>query len=325
MEAEQPECELDRDDKNSWDEVKEDLEGLVPQPTEPQHGVTTFGTTDNFEIEHVHDFGRAIYFSRQMADNSSPTSTYSRLANDLRNAMEPGAEFLPLDKLVSLVNADRVYQELRSSSMSEIAHDELSNLATAICRWVMVELRGAHGNQTVHTSRRAIFAILVLMDRSSSIGGFVKSKVWDCHLPFKSIKRQQREGEINERRPEEQAYYAMCDNSETLIPDDCFSGWKDCDWETFKHKQWQTLAPYFAFPTEENRRPLHYELNCSSLILPFTGDATTTQPQVPGGFADVFKVRIHPAHHDHHVPVSSYLSFPLTKSPNFLLTAAGRQ
>ncbi len=277
-------------------------------------------------MEHVNDFGRAIYFSGPKMrpplepplppDDTTEPSTRPRacrLAKQLRESLNPN-EFLPLDNLVSLVSVGNVYQELLSTASSgvlPITNDGLRSLATRICEWKelpatttsistsaegtdrnSVNISGNAGTTTRFSTRRAIFAVLVLIEQAPSIREFVCANLWDCHLPFR----------MKEREPdmEGDAFYVMYDNEGRQIPDTCFHGWRIHDWESFRDKQWQTLAPYFAFEMRKQDKPLHYNLDHPGVILPFISDKTAKHPQ-QGGFSEVSLIQVHNAHYSQSV------------------------
>jgi hypothetical protein len=268
-------------------------------------------------VEYVYDFGRSLYF-RDVSDTAleDVPETAPALDNwqleveflDSRIGGEQGEdrEFIPLDKLMSLTSPHIVRNELRScEDLRELTDDELAKLTSDICE--MAAPPAASGDKAAapsqdKTCRRAIFAILVLLNRTSSISHFVEFGIWDCHLPFRREKRE------HASRP---PYYIMYDNTGRVIPDECFDGWKTCDRETFTNMQWQTLSPYFVFATEEDPTTIRqYDLydpkRPNAVIFPFlspTQDGLQEQ-RLYGAFGEVWQVNIHSAHHNRRLPVS---------------------
>ncbi|KAK3347281.1 hypothetical protein B0T25DRAFT_298288 [Lasiosphaeria hispida] len=330
---ETPELDPGRGNNDTtWDELEAPLS--PPARPEASSAADDIESVDDFEMEHVEDFGRAIYFSSTQVPPSpeipppddtqmeSPTgNTWTgRLSSQLREALQqseakPESEFLPLDDLVSFVSAGSVYHELRvSTAPPEIMTDaELRHLATGVCEWMELPIaststptstehadrdpvKPTSNNTTTtasFTSRRAIFAVLVLMEQALSIRKFVRAGLWDCHLPFR----------MGRREPEGDPYYVMYDNEGRRIPDACFDGWKTSEWEMFVAKQWQTLAPYFAFEMRKQGKTLHYNLDHPNVILPFVRDGAATKRPEQGGYAEVSQVQVHNAHHNQ--PVSN--------------------
>ncbi|KAF3765541.1 kinase-like protein, partial [Cryphonectria parasitica EP155] len=139
--------------------------------------------------------------------------------------------------------------------------------------------------------RKRIFATLVLINQVVAIGDFIQEGLYDMHLPFYlPDQKLDLHGDVYRlSNPEE-------DNTKIPIP--LFSGWKSLERENFEKYQWQFLAPFFDVMSGENSRPLHYVLE-DSRILPFIEDleGKGPEPVISGGYSEVWRVKIHPAHH----------------------------
>lgn len=119
-----------------------------------------------------------------------------------------------------------------------------------------------------------IFAILVLVDMVWRISDFISSNLDDSRLPMPDI-------DTTDARPLPTALLEGM-NWKTVI-----KKWRRRDVDQFKTYQWRVLAPVFT------ARDLEYRL-CPSHILPFE----ESHEQSKGGFATVYRVKIHPDHHD---------------------------
>lgn len=128
--------------------------------------------------------------------------------------------------------------------------------------------------ETICHSYFKIFAILVLVDMVWRIPDFISSNLDDSRLPMPDI-------DTTGARTLPTAL--LEDNSWKAF----ISKWRRRDVDHFKTYQWRVLAPVFT------ARDLEYRL-CPSHILPFE----ESHEQSKGGFATVYRVKIHPDHHD---------------------------
>lgn len=137
---------------------------------------------------------------------------------------------------------------------------------------------------------RKIFAILALLEQADKILLFTREGFSDRDLPL---------------------YRAGG------CPDGCGSrpfvkelqaGWPEFVLEAFEEYQWMLLAPAFDFSSDIIN---HYVLS-RNVPLPFLDDPDYYRAD--GGFSDVRRVRIHPAHHIPHSATST-VSFRAHKNP----------
>jgi len=288
-------------------------------PCELRQPPRTDGGPDDLQEDRVYDFGRSLYYQHPMfhSSNHIPNSSGSQALNGmpprasmlsakLRGAYQGDGsrKYVPLNYLDGLINLSNVHIELeqclRKLNLKKFAHhDDLKLLAKEI---VNLEQVSSHPSPK-WTSRRALFASLVLMDRPSSIysiSSFVHHEWWDCDLPFKAEERA-----VSERNETSRFYVGMHDKLGKKVHDECFSEWSDSDFEAFSDQQWRTLAPYFMFATEEDWTVRHYDLDhhiSGNSILPVI---TPTREELPpksteyGGFGEVRQRKFHPAHHNH--------------------------
>src|SRR5262249_50799144 len=81
--------------------------------------------------------------------------------------------------------------------------------------------------------------------------------------------------------------------------------------EAFDTYQWQLLAPYFPFSTKEKPKVFQLALD-DRVVFPYIEDDESGAARSDGGFSDVWRVKIHPAHHNGcHSSVGSLCSRPL--------------
>jgi hypothetical protein len=221
--------------------------------------------------------------------NTGSLSTASdNLEHDLRAAFQNSEEqekhkFLPLNQLDKIVTADRVKRELKKHNIVPLG--ELDYYTGQI--WGITKSPNP-------TSRRKIFAILVLLQKVAPILHFIEHDLYDKDLPFILIEgpgpgyfqlSRKRKGGATEP-------IAFCQDP---------NAWPTYLLECFESYQRQLLAPYFELSTKSKPKVLHYNLE-GNRILPFIEVDKKNASAHCGGFGDVWRVKIHPAHHNCHPP-----------------------
>ncbi|KAL2195580.1 kinase-like domain-containing protein, partial [Corynascus similis CBS 632.67] len=139
---------------------------------------------------------------------------------------------------------------------------ELDNLTQDICR-----------------SRRRLFALLLLNLSAKCIKCFVKCGVTDMDFPFTQDPNSSESTKVHPRG-----------DVEYEKPLNCFSEWKPSEVEWFLHWQHIVASPFFDL---EPGKLYLYTLPKDS-VLPFIESERAGE----GGHAHVWKVLIHPAHHN---------------------------
>lgn len=201
--------------------------------------------------------------------------------------------FLPLDCLVKLITEQSIQYELRKlnpelySDLVPVRGDPSSLTA---------EILNVKVKQRRNTSRRKIFAILVMMQRPEAILDVIREKIYDYHLPFQFGKSTETD------------VFSKAREGEVAVPIDFFRHWNITSRESFKNYQWEMTAPYFRLSWKEGMRVYEYVLEPRT-ILPFIEEATDTGNQqreitYSGGTSYVRKLKIHPAHHNYKKQVS---------------------
>lgn len=129
----------------------------------------------------------------------------------------------------------------------------------------------------------SILAVLCLMERPTKIKVFVDCGICDADLPL-------------ERHPHSTANDNSCLLRSTKKPDGPFVQFKKLwDATDFLRHQWSVLA--LKFPKPEKTRILYIEIS-SDVLLPYSAISRVHRRS---GFGDVYKVEIHPRHHDFEV------------------------
>lgn len=191
--------------------------------------------------------------------------------------------FLPRDQLRRVINEDTVRDELRTSFKTNYNDTKIYNQMKSVCFPEEVEI----GQKLKFKSFRKIFAILVLLDMTSSIQHFIKENVSDLDLPLAAVLEPEKRTIVGFRRRD-----ASNSASDQLL--ECFgNNWSFTRLLDFEARQWIMLAPYFSQGEKGEIR--HYILQ-DNHILPFTD--CDEKSEYHGGFAKVMMVDIHPDHYN---------------------------
>lgn len=134
------------------------------------------------------------------------------------------------------------------------------------------------------TSRRKLFAILVMIRKPQRIIPLIQKGIGDEHLPFQT--------ESVTRDPRSSEAFGL--NHLLEVDGNGEDSWTDLEVDLVSQYQWYLLAPVFKM---SGPKLAHYSLS-KGWPLPFIQDITGLNDAVQGGFGDVRKVKIHPAHHD---------------------------
>ena len=199
--------------------------------------------------------------------------------------------WLPFDKLFQLVNEGSVYQELSDLPNNVLTTDELMACAKQICGPIIY--KDEHDN-VLKSSSRSIFAILTLMQEVQSAPEFVKAGLSDKDLPL---------GRRSNQTTGKDEFYSIS------YPSKRWHGarkWNTKEFDYFLYYQRYMLSPFFELSS--NVVPF-YDLYASTL-LPFIEDGEKTRRR-DGYHGSVWRVKIHPAHHDFNVVLSLPSSFSL--------------
>lgn len=202
-----------------------------------------------------------------------------------KSASKPETEFLPIDALGRIITRSRVRREL--ANLDLIDPDELDDYTDQI--W---DQSPSTKSSTNTTTRVRIFTILALIQKQAEIVDFIKAGIYDDNLPFKL---EDGSGDKAGTR----SFYLEKKDGLRLIPIFENQGhWKIHELEVFDQWQWKLLSPYLQLSSNRDPNPRIHEYQLKDqIILPFIEeDAVNNNGK--GGFGEVWRVKIHPAHHN---------------------------
>ena len=199
--------------------------------------------------------------------------------------------FVPRQQQVRIMNESWVAEELsrveksfrkRIQFWNSMLHPRrIEEDASAICASLArhPDLMGNHEQRG--KSFRKVFATLLLIDRPGTIRKFIDEGVCDADLPLRKLEAPGKNAKT----------FSLCRKGAPGVSLSCFEGWKRTTLVQFERYQWKLLAPFFSRGEEDKAK--HYNFQ-DEVILPFT-----YQKHIHGGVhGEVFKVQIHPEHHD---------------------------
>lgn len=193
-------------------------------------------------------------------------------------------EFVPIDALDRIVTEDRVRDILRNFSKGSSSDPDQD----------VQQILGTSAIPGKTTSRKKIFAILALIDKLEAIWDFVAEDIYDFHLPFEKQRAQIIDGA-------RKSHFELSRRSDTCasarIPIRSSQGWSGAAVAGFEKTQWEVHVPIFFLNTDKEPKVRHYRLQ-ESVILPFIEDDEVEHCSGVGGFGDVWRVKLHPSHHN---------------------------
>jgi len=208
--------------------------------------------------------------SVQPGDETTEISAQERLAKRLRasycmsKASDSKTHFIPISEIERVLSREAV-QEVLEQKIHGLSGDE----STAKLEKLTQDICGV-------PSRRRIFALLLLGDRAECIQCFVNCSIDDTHLPFFAT------SDLTEVHPRGDA------RRENRL--ECFEAWKPSEVEWLLTWQHAVASPFFDL----SPGTLFLYILPEDTILPFVESEVAGQ----GGYANVWKVLIHPAHHN---------------------------
>lgn len=192
--------------------------------------------------------------------------------------------FLPLDKLDKIITKQSVKAEILSWGPRDV--EDVERIAHDIWGQHTVRDRDSpiEDGKFSKTTRRKLFAILILTGSAQTILGLIEEKIFDIHLPFTVD-------------PDNQTMKIQWKADGELQEISAFSDWMLRYHDIFDVYQWYMLAPYFVLSSKEAPKVHTYKLQ-GMRPLPFITDSTFEGHDDPisGGFGEVRRVRIHEAH-----------------------------
>lgn len=202
-------------------------------------------------------------------------------------------KWLPIDKLYELINECNVQQELRRAFGGNLSHEELHRYSQNICGHTTYT--DPVGNQ-LRSSRRSLFAILSLLGRTQDISRFLEERISDKDLPLR----------LNQSTTDNELSSTPCPETRKFKID-----WEDTVCDLFPTYQRYMVSPFFKLKSREV--PFH-DLDHHA-VLPFIedGEDSDSRPR-QGHHGTVWRVKIHPAHHDYYEVPPLLFALPLKDS-----------
>jgi hypothetical protein len=220
---------------------------------------------------------------------SARRTLQQRLFSALQPTHQGKKEFFPRNVLSTIITEQCVREELLKHLDADIHNKKvIAEYAKKICEKIEFEDNEIRKIKCF----RKIFVILVLIEKTPGIIKFLEKDVNDSDLPLVMVER-----------PHEKGAYDLRLSRNPTKRLKCFSKkWTLLHIKNFEEYQWMTLAPFFARGGHKDVR--HYPLQ-DKVILPFISDSRRDQTsansstlEFEGGFGRVFKVDIHPDHHN---------------------------
>ena len=227
--------------------------------------------------------------SRSGERRSAKKTLQQRLFSALQLTHQGKKDFFPKNVLSTIITEQCVRDEL-SKHLDADAHNKrhIAGYAKKICEETEFEDNGIQKTKCF----RKIFVILVLIEKTPAIIKFLEKGVNDSDLPLEKVERPHEKGAYDLR---------LSRNLNKRLK--CFSKtWNQLHIRNFEELQWTTLSPFFG--KGGHKEVKHYPLQ-DQVVLPFIEvvsrkDRTSTYRtlEFEGGFGRVFKVHIHPDHHN---------------------------
>lgn len=213
-----------------------------------------------------------------------------------------GKKFLPFDQMDKIFTYEAILKELHTH------HPDLTEeCLRCLARQVYDEIKLPDSSLT---TRRKIFGTLVRINKAAWITNFIDEGLYDSDLPFYFPNSNEQHEPVIRRTKQGQE-----------VPVYCFTvpRWSPFERELFEQYQWEFQAAFFQVtPTNgQQRRPRHYALGYKS-ILPFTEDfeGEGMGDMISAGYSEVWRVRIHPAHHSHPSSENPYFAVKRLRPSN---------
>lgn len=170
----------------------------------------------------------------------------------------------------------------------------------------------ANSNSSTPSSAGSLrlFALLVLLDKASSIIDFVEEGLSDQALPFAKTRvanaaTKASKFELRSKRSKDQQLHS-------------FQGWTEGDVDAFEKLQWHVLSPNFS-DISKQRESDFLDLE-DQTVLPYIESWQNKKlDHYKGGNSEVWKVKIHDAHHNFQnlntgIPNNPYFAIKKLKS-----------
>ncbi|KAJ8131326.1 hypothetical protein O1611_g2302 [Lasiodiplodia mahajangana] len=202
----------------------------------------------------------------------APLAALIKLRDDLEKAclVDPndrGRKYIPISKQRELITLDTVLEIMWAIDMPMNGDDEKSVARKILPRppWPNSTAVGMDS-----TSRRKLFAIVVLIGQPENILSFIREGIWDRHLPFWKDPIT-REWKCRDSSDGDRILRVPCFEDEL---------WSPSSKSLFQMNQWLFLSPVFDMT---GPKLMHYPLS-PKVCLPFIEDSPNDGSPVEGGF-----------------------------------------
>jgi serine/threonine protein kinase len=253
--------------------VDTDLVANSPLANEDLGDTEMTWSVDHHELP-VESGSLSIYGTPDEDDASdvSENQLYDKLEEALVFSAESSKDrFLPLSELHEIINRGSVFRELSHTLGSTHTQSQMRTLAVRIC------------NSPDSTFRKT-FAILVLIECTKHIESFINEGISDRELPL--VRRRVRgSGSVR---------WTLTRRDDRQSTVQCIGHWSRFKQESFDRYQWSLVAPYFSLAGDETHGVIRHYVLDDNTVLPFTESSMGKT----GGFSRVWRVKIHPAHHN---------------------------
>lgn len=204
--------------------------------------------------------------------------------------------FFAKDQLSKILTEDRVRRELTTHFEDSLTERTIAKYAKTICQENMTQDESLGQEKEANTrSYIKILAILIIIQKTNSIVKLLEEDVSDSDLPL-----------IKVPRPNDVKLFDLRVRRRPNMVLKCFQKkWNQLNIRNFEEWQWTTIPLVFSQSIEH--REVEHHLLEDRRILPFIKDGRKHKPhfsdrtELEGGFASVFKVTIHPQHHNFHI------------------------
>lgn len=228
-----------------------------------------------------------------------PEQDTEYLQDELFSALIPTYQerrgFFAKDQISKILTEDRVRNELTRQFEDSLSEATIVQHAKTICHGAITQNQhsGCGGQPETKTFIK-VLAILIIIEKTKSIIKLLEDDVNDSDLPL-----------IKVPRPNDEKLFDLRSSRKPNVVLKCFQRkWNQLNIRNFEEWQWTTLPVDFGRPTEYGEIK-HLQLE-EQRVLPFVEDSREQKPnfsrrtELEGGFASVFKVVIHPQHHNFH-------------------------
>ncbi|KAJ0120691.1 protein kinase [Diaporthe amygdali] len=203
--------------------------------------------------------------------------------------------FFAKDQLPKILTEHRVRHELTTHFKNSFSEKTIASYAKKLSQDTTTHRDQSlcHDGQVNSRSFIKVLAILIIIQKTKDILKILEDGVSDSDLPLIKVPRPRDEKLFDLRLSREPA---------TVLRG--FQSWDQLSIRNFEEWQWTTLP--LVFSRSKGHREVTHHLLQDQIILPFVKTNLGNEPHIShktaleGGFASVFKVAIHPQHHNFH-------------------------